>query len=72
MIIEHGKTLNNEQRKIVNNIANDCNILFDTARLLFYREINTTDKAKRFLNPGKEYFYNPYLMEHHKVFVISH
>lgn len=62
MKIEHGKTLNDEQRRIVNNIANDCNILIDTARLLFYREIDTTAKAKRFLNPGKKHFYDPYLM----------
>ena len=62
MIIEHGNILNDEQTKIVNNIANDCNILFDTARLLFYRGIDTTEKARRFLNPGKKHFYNPYLM----------
>ncbi len=63
MKIEHGKILNDEERKIVNNIANDCNILFDTARLLFYRGIDTIKKAKRFLNPGKQHFYDPYTMD---------
>lgn len=37
--------------------------MFDTARLLFYRNIDTVEKAKRFLNSGKKYFNNPLLLD---------
>lgn len=62
MIIEYGKTLNDEQTKVVKNISESCNILFDTARLLFYRNIDTVQKAERFLNPGKKRFYDAFLL----------
>ena len=60
MKIIYGQTLNSEQNLIVNNVANQCGILFDTARLLFYRGIDTVEKAKSFLSPGKHGFIDPF------------
>ena len=61
MDIIYGKQLNEKDRAIVTSIANECGILFDTARLLFYRNINTVEKAKAFLSAGKSGFNDPYL-----------
>ena len=63
MKIVYGKTLSQEENCIVNNVANECDILFDTARLLYYRNINTVEKAKAFLNAGKKWFNNPFLLD---------
>lgn len=60
MKIIYGKALTSEQNLIVAKMANECGILFDTARLLFYRGIDTTQKAKAFLNPGKHGFIDPF------------
>ena len=60
MKIIYGKELTSEQNSIVTEMANQCGILFDTARLLFYRGIDSIDKAKAFLNPGKHGFINPF------------
>jgi hypothetical protein len=46
MKILYGKTLTAEENKVVSNISAECGILFDTARLLFYRGIDTPIKAK--------------------------
>ncbi len=62
MKILYGKTLTTEENKVVSHISAECGILFDTARLLFYRGIDTVEKAKAFLNPGKNGFLNPYLL----------
>ena len=62
MKILYGKTLTAEENKVVSNISAECGILFDTARLLFYRGIDTPTKAKSFLNPGKKGFLDPYLL----------
>ena len=61
MKITYGSTLSNTDTKVISNIANECGILFDTARLLFYRNIDTVEKAKRFLNPSKSNFNDPFL-----------
>lgn len=62
MKIIYGKSLTAKQNKAVSYIASECGILFDTARLLFYRGIDTLDKAKAFLNPGKSGFIDPLLL----------
>jgi len=62
MKIVYGKTLTAEETRVVNNIASECGILFDTARLLFCRNIDTVQKAKAFLNPGKHAFNDPFLL----------
>ncbi len=63
MEIVYGKILTPDQEKVVWQIAKECDILFDTAKLLFYRNIDTVEKAKRFLSPGKYGFYNPNLLD---------
>ncbi len=60
MKIIYGKILTELEREKINMISNQCGILFDTARLLFYRGVDTVEKAKRFLHPGKHGFLNPY------------
>ena len=50
MKISYGQTLTAEESKVVSNISAECGILFDTARLLFCRGIDTVKKAKSFLN----------------------
>lgn len=62
MKIVYGKNLTEQENLAVKNISYNCDILFDTARLLYYRNIDTPDKAKRFLNPGKTYFHDPFLL----------
>ena len=62
MKLVYGKTLNADETLTVQNIANGCDILFDTARLLFYRGIDSVSKAKRFLSTGKSGFYSPFLL----------
>ncbi len=62
MKIIYGKNLTREQNAIVSEISNECGIAFETARLLFYRNIDTIEKVKKFLDAGKDQFYNPYLL----------
>lgn len=60
MKINYGKQLNINEIEYVKKISTACGIEYDTARLLFYRGINTVEKAKNFLNPGKKHFNNPF------------
>lgn len=62
MKIVYGKPLTQEENFSVDKIAKKCDILFDTAKLLFYRKIDTPEKALRFLSPGKNGFYEPLLL----------
>lgn len=62
MKIVYGKQLTAEESNLCRQIALECGIMYDTARLLFYRNIDTIQKAKEFLNPGKHGFYNPFLL----------
>lgn len=59
MKIIYSEKLNSEQVKLANTLALECGITFDTARLLVCRDIDSVEKAKRFLNPSKNGFYNP-------------
>lgn len=63
MKIVYGAQLSNEQEKVIRDISLECGILYDTARLLFYRNIDSVEKAKRFLNPSARYFFNPFLLK---------
>lgn len=63
MKIVYGKKLDNESTLRVQEIAMKCGVTFDTARLLFYRNQDTVEKAERFLTPSKKGFFNPYLLE---------
>ena len=62
MKIIYGKELSCLEESQVNSIAKECDILFDTARLLFCRGINSVEKVKSFLNPGRVGFNNPFLL----------
>ncbi len=62
MKIVYGEQLNNQQIQTINEIALNCGVMFDTARLLFYRKQDTVQKAKHFLNPNKSGFNNPFLL----------
>lgn len=66
MKVVYGKTLTTEENAVVNNISVDCGILFDTAKLLFYRNVKTVEAAKKFLNPQKKDLYNPFLLSRMK------
>lgn len=63
MEIVYGKQLNSEQKVLVNQIAIACGISFDTARLLFYRNVDTLEKTKRFLSPSKDNFHSASLLK---------
>lgn len=60
MKVVYGKTLSAEETSVVQNISVECGILFDTARLLFYRNIDTVEKAKKFLSPSESDLYDPF------------
>ncbi len=62
MKIIYQPQLNSEQNSIVLEIANTLGITFNTAKLLYFRGIDSVSKAKRFLNPGKIWFNNPFLL----------
>ena len=64
MKIIYGKDLTPSDIKVIRNISEECGILFDTARLLYYRNIDTVEKAKAFLSAGKKGFNNPFLFNH--------
>ena len=61
MRVEFRKPLSDDEAASVENIANSCGILFDTARLLFCRGIDTVEKVKVFLSPSKAQFLDPFL-----------
>ena len=61
MKIVYGKSLTPIEESIVNNVALECGILFDTARVLYYRNIDSVEKAKEFLYPSKSKFIDPFL-----------
>ena len=60
MKIIYGKKLSGDENALINKISSECGILFDTARLLFYRGIDNIEKAKDFLNPSKRGFLSPF------------
>lgn len=62
MKIIYGKTLSLEENNLIYDVAEQCDILFDTAKLLYYRGVDTVEKAKKFLSPDKKGFNNPFLL----------
>ncbi len=57
-----GRELTAEDKLLITKISLECGIMQDTARLLLYRNIDSVEKAKAFLNPSKLGFYDPLLM----------
>ncbi|MDE7380165.1 MAG: DHH family phosphoesterase, partial [Clostridia bacterium] len=51
-----------EQLNSINSLAAETGLCADTVRILYGRGIDTADKIKGFLNPGKHRFLSPYLM----------
>ena len=66
MKIVYGKTLSHNEISIVEEVSKKCGILFETAKLLFYRGIKTIKDAKEFLSHGKNVVYNPFLLSNMK------
>ncbi len=62
MKIIYGKQLSLEENNLIYDVAEQCDILFDTAKLLYYRGVDTVEKAKRFLSPSKRGFNDPFLL----------
>lgn len=62
MKIVYGKELSVSEESQVSLIAKECDILYDTARLLFCRGIDSVQKAKSFLHPSKVGFNSPFLL----------
>lgn len=60
MKIVYGKSLTAEENAAARDISETCGISYDTARLLLYRNIDTPEKAKKFLNPGESGLYDPF------------
>ena len=54
--------LDEKQLNIAETIAENCGISLKTASILFSRGIDTVEKAKAFLHPGKSHFIDPYLL----------
>ena len=46
MRIVYGKNLSVDELSIVDDISKNCGILFDTARLLYCRNIDTVEKVE--------------------------
>ena len=61
MQIVYGKALEREDIIKINEISSQCGILFDTARLLFYKNINSKEKVERFLNSSLKNLHSPFL-----------
>lgn len=62
MKLEYGKTLSERENTAVACVAAETGLLFDTARVLFYRGIGTPEKAVKFLKPSKRNFFDPFLL----------
>ena len=61
MKIEYGRVLTIDEQNLIRNISDSCGILYDTAKVLFYRGIKSEQKAKEYLFPNKDMFYSPLL-----------
>ncbi len=61
MKVVYGKELNREEVSLIKGLADESGILFDTARLLYCRNVDTVEKIREFINPGKKLFYSPML-----------
>lgn len=62
MKIAYPKILQDSETETIKEIARGCGILTETARLLYDRGVKDTYAAKRFLNPDKSHFLDPFLL----------
>lgn len=62
MEIIYGKTPSIDGYKEIMQISLSLGVSNDTAKLLYCRNIDTVEKARAFLNPGKHGFINPFLL----------
>ena len=62
MKIAYPKILQDSETETIKEIASGCGILTETARLLYDRGVKDTYAAKRFLNPDKSHFLDPFLL----------
>lgn len=60
--IIYNQVFSDEQLNIIRKNAVSAGILFDTAKLLYSRGMDTPEKIKTFLNPGKRNFLSPFLL----------
>lgn len=63
MKIIYEGNINSEEGAIINSLALECNVSFDTARLLYCRKINTVEKINAFLRPDKSGLIDPFLLD---------
>ncbi len=56
------KSYTNEELNIIKNLSSECNLLNETASILYSRGYKTAEDVKRFLNAGKHNFYSPFLL----------
>lgn len=61
MKITYERLHNEKESEAIREIAFECGVLYDTARLMYYRGIKDGLSAKKFLSPGKNNFHDPYL-----------
>ncbi len=54
--------LNKEQLNIAKQISQSLNLGLRLCKILVNRGIDSVEKAERFINPGKQNFYSPYLL----------
>ena len=52
-----------EQLNIVKSLAERSGISVSTAKILYTRGVDTVNKVKRFLAPGKQHFSNPFALK---------
>ncbi|MBQ9104191.1 MAG: single-stranded-DNA-specific exonuclease RecJ [Clostridia bacterium] len=62
MKIIQSSVLTDADKLNISRLANECGLLFDTARLLYSRKIDTKEKIKAFINPSKKGFLDPFLL----------
>lgn len=60
MKIVYGRELTDAEKSVATEISVECGITFDTARLLLYRNVDSVEKAKRFLSPSERGLYDPF------------
>ena len=63
MIVKYPKSVSENDFDKIERLATSCGISLDTARLLFTRNVDTEEKAARFLSPSKKWFYDPLLLD---------
>lgn len=55
--------LNDQNRQEILNLSTSCNLSFEMAQILYFRNITTPQKVKEFLNPSKKQFHSPFKLK---------